>query len=274
MGKSAGGQTKVQLSNSKYSLGKSSLGIIGAFGIMIFLITFMVYTPALKNSFVWDDVLYVYENNYMYSLNPQFLPWAFKTFKASNWHPLTWLSHAVDYAIWGLNPFGHHLTSNVLHGLNTLLVFLLVLQLLLIAERINLVPSSSHLSPFTSVQTVTSASVTSLLFGVHPLHVESVAWVAERKDLLCAFFFLLSLFCYLFFISSFHVKNRWKWFTGCLILFICALMSKPMAVTFPLVLLLLDIYPLKRFTLTGDKKGINLRPLFEKIPFLALSLIL
>ena len=218
-----------------------------ACGIIIFLITFMIYAPALKNDFVnFDDNEYVYKNNYIRSLNLHALSWMLTAFHASNWHPLTWLSHATDYAIWGLNPFGHHLTSIILHGLNTFLVFLLVTQLMLITKRINATSLPLACVPSTPGWSLIVASVTALLFGIHPLHVESVAWVAERKDLLCAFFFLLTLCFYLFYTSSVDKKNRRVWFTACMVLASAALMAKPMAVTLPLMLLLLDIYPLKR----------------------------
>src|SRR5512141_2657456 len=95
------------------------------------LLTFAVYLPALQNSFVeWDDNLYVYENPHIRSFNFDLFRWAFSTFYAANWHPLTWISHALDYAVWGLDPAGHHLTSAVLHSLNTFLVVLLALKLL------------------------------------------------------------------------------------------------------------------------------------------------
>jgi len=233
----------------------------------------MIYTPALKNDFVnWDDDVYVYKNNYIHSLNPSTLSWMFTAFHVGNWHPLTWLSHSTDYAVWGINPFGHHLANIILHGLNTSLVFFLILQLMLIAKKTALthVPSS----PFQSaaVHSVIAASITAVLFGVHPLHVESVAWVAERKDLLCAFFFLLTVCSYLRYVSLDNIKHQRVWFTACMLLAAAALMAKPMAVTLPLVLLLLDIYPLKRFSLLkGGKK--NQLVLLEKVPFFLLSCI-
>ena len=101
-----------------------SARIIGIGAIFIFLISCLVYTPALKNGFVWDDAAYVYKNASIQSLNLQFFHWILSSFHASNWHPLTWLSLALDYALWGLDAFGYHLTNIILHGLNTLLVFL------------------------------------------------------------------------------------------------------------------------------------------------------
>src|SRR5512139_839816 len=99
--------------------------------LIVFCLTILVYLPALKNDFVnWDDDIYVYENPAIRTLDFKSIAWMFTSYQAANWHPLTWLSHSVDYALWGLNPFGHHLTSIVLHGFNTLMVFLVVLQLL------------------------------------------------------------------------------------------------------------------------------------------------
>jgi tetratricopeptide (TPR) repeat protein len=244
--------------------------IVLIIALLIFLLTILVYTPTLKNDFVnWDDDIYVYENNTIHSLNPRSFLWMLTAFHSGNWHPLTWLSHAADYAIWGRNPFGHHLTSIILHGLNSSLVFILVIQLVLVAGKISALPSASPPFHSTSVQSLIAAGVTALLFGVHPLHVESVAWVAERKDVLCALFFLLSLLCYLSYTASVATKNQRMWYSLCLILFIFALMSKPMAVTLPIILVLLDTYPLQRLRYHSSKV---LFVLGGKIPFLAASI--
>ena len=159
------------------------------------LLTFLVYLPALRNEFVyWDDNLYIFENPFIRSLDATFFRRAFLGFPASNWHPLTWISHAVDYALWGMNPLGHHLTSIILHAINTALVILLAVKLLETArERSTRKGASSFLNDRT---VLIAAGVTGLLFGIHPVHVESVAWVSERKDLLCALFFLLSIMAY------------------------------------------------------------------------------
>jgi tetratricopeptide (TPR) repeat protein len=197
-----------------------------------------------------------------------FLYWSLTTFYAGNWHPLTWLSHTIDYTLWGLNPLGHHLTNIILHGLNTLFVFFLVIQLIKKAKE----QGRSALSPPSSTKFIIVPAATALLFGLHPLHVESVAWVSERKDLLCAFFFLLSILSYLYYVPLTTKKYRRILFSICLLLFIFALMSKPMAVTLPLILILLDIYPLKRISFYPNKINIALSIWLEKIPFFALSL--
>jgi Tfp pilus assembly protein PilF len=253
----------------KSLLSKQSMQVIGACALFIFLLTCLIYTPALKNDFVWDDIVYVHENSLIHSLNIHSLYGMLTSFIAGNWHPLTCLSHAIDYAFWGFNPFGHHLTNILFHGLNTLLVFLLVIQLMSRIKACKGILSPSH-PPFSRAVTISIvASTTALLFGLHPLHVESVAWVSERKDLLCTFFVLLSILFYVSYTSSVAKRHRLIWFTTSLFLFTCALMSKPMAVTLPGILLLLDIYPLKRNVSLSK----NLFALLEKIPFFTLSII-
>jgi len=204
-------------------------------------VTFIVYLPALENGFVsWDDDVYIYKNDHIMHLSGEFLRWAFTEFRASNWHPLTWLSHAIDYAIWGLNPKGHHLTSVLLHSSNSLLVTLLAYRLLADLRL------SSHDTVLNKHRVTYAALITGLLFGLHPLHVESVAWVAERKDLLCALFYLLSLATYLRWWRISMTRNASSGpvlhfsYMLCLGLFAFALMSKPMAVSLPFVLLLID----------------------------------
>ncbi|KPJ57977.1 MAG: hypothetical protein AMJ42_04140 [Deltaproteobacteria bacterium DG_8] len=256
--------------DDKKSLAKQSRRVIWFVGLLVFLVTFLVYTPALKNGFVnWDDTLYIVENEHIRSLDLQSLYWMFTTFHAGFWFPLTWFSHALDYALWGLDPGMHHLTNIVLHGLNTLLVFFLALGLFL-RTKVNDGTLSSKINSVTSNQALIVGSVTALLFGLHPLRVESVAWATERKDLLCAFFVLLGLLSYLSYALSTHGKSHWFWFNISLFLFILALMSKPMAVTFPVVILLLDFYPLKRLSGNSPKK---LSVMLEKTPFFILSII-
>jgi len=232
------------------------------------LAAFLVYLPALQNGFVtWDDGDYVYANDFIRRLSLEFLGWAFSAFHAANWHPLTWISHALDYAAWGLDPFGHHLTNNLLHAANTLLVTLFTYRVLKIAPVLAFGTSPDERT------LAFAALVTGLLFGLHPLHVESVAWVSERKDLLCAFFYLLSLQCYMRLwphqATAVRAADilRSRPYLGCLALFALALMSKPMAVSLPVALLLLD-------WLRGE--GLD-RPawrrlLLSKAPFYALAL--
>jgi len=210
------------------------------------LVAVVLFLPALGNGFVnWDDPAYVYQNLHIRHLE---LRWIFTGIVASNYHPLTLLSHTIDYALFGADPMGHHLTSLILHGLNSALVFLL-------AKRL-------FNKGFWHGGALLPAFMAALLFAVHPLHVESVVWVSERKDVLSAFFFLLSILFYLRYTEKGHVK---KFYVLTLITFILALLSKPMAVTLPVVLLILDYYPLDRLC-----KGRII--IMEKIPFFALSI--
>jgi tetratricopeptide (TPR) repeat protein len=229
---------------------------------------FLVYLPALGNGFVnWDDDDYVYQNPALLQPAPRLIVWAFSRFYAANWHPLTWISHALDVAIWGLNPWGHHLTSVVLHAINTFLLVLLSAKLLSLVR----VRSAGDFPGVLSDTGIEVAAVAAgLLFGLHPLHVESVTWIAERKDVLCGLFFLLGLLLYLPAPGSEGVRRplfdkRTVLVLGC---FAAALLAKPMAMTFPFVLLLLDWYPLNRF----DAPGSVLRIVAGKAPFLLLSL--
>jgi hypothetical protein len=252
--------------NVKYSLASSAA-----------LATLILYLPALRNEFVgvWDDNAYIAENVAIRSMNLTFFRWAFFDFHASNWHPLTWISHAVDYALWGPNPLGHHLTNIILHAANTAIVVLLTLKLLeIVKERTGQNTSTIFLTDQTILIV---AGVTGLLFGFHPIHVESVAWVAERKDLLCALFFLLSVTMYTSFVRSERHESPQdeslsrlfnKRYLITLGFFILALLSKPMAVTLPVVLLILDWYPSNRIRSLKTLRAASI----EKIPFLALSL--
>ncbi len=233
-----------------------------------------VCLSALGNDFVnWDDMFYVYDNPHIRSLDVPFLKWAFLDFYISNWHPLTWVSHAVDYALWGLAPGGHHFTSVLFHGLNAGLLVVLAVQLLNSAASRGRDQEESSLS---RDGILTAAMVTGLLFGIHPLHVESVAWISERKDVLCTFFFMLSVVFYLRYATPYGGAGRGiappaasgRWYLISLAFFFLALLSKPMAVSLPVVLLIADWYPLGRF-----ERGRVKRVLMEKIPFAALSLL-
>src|SRR4030042_4240463 len=197
--------------DSRFSLYKKK---VLAVAFIVALLTAIVYLPALKNGFVnWDDDLYVYENPYIQAIDFGFFKWMFTTFHASNWHPLTWLSHAIDYAIWGLNPMGHHLTSIIFHGLNTFLVIILITRLINYANS-PLPPFTKH-TPFPSQDgikgcvhsreehtPIIAGAITGLLFGLHPIHVEPVVWVTARGDVLYTSFFLLSIMSYLKYNSS------------------------------------------------------------------------
>lgn len=216
--------------------------------LLVSVSTFVLYLPALDNGFVnWDDTYYITDqlNRSPFDLE------IFTGFFVSNWHPLTMLSYVVDYSIWGLAPHGYHLVNIIFHSLDTLLVFLTAFSL---ASRAGLSARGRLLA----------SSVAALLFGMHPLHVESVAWVSERKDVLSAFFFLLCVLAYIGYAGA--DRRRGLLYVLSLLAFILALMSKPMAITLPLVLLIIDYYPLGRLD-PGRLK----RVILEKAPFFVLS---
>ena len=235
------------------------------------VVVVLAFLPALRNGFVgWDDDIYITQNREIRSFGPAFFRWAFSGLNITgNWHPLTWISHALDHALWGLDPVGHHLTSIVLHGLNTFLVALLAGRLLETGGR--------RLAGTGSRGLLIAAGTTAVLFGLHPLRVESVAWVAERKDVLCAVFFLASLLAWTGFASAPEnarpsartSRFRDRRYLASLALFLPALLAKPMAVTLPFVLLILDWHPYRRITSARSLRA----SVAEKVPFLLLSLL-
>ncbi|RLC13087.1 MAG: hypothetical protein DRI57_16915 [Deltaproteobacteria bacterium] len=242
--------------------------------LFLILATLSVYWQVRDYAFVnFDDNAYIYENPYVRAgLTRESIAWAFTAAHSSNWHPLTWLSHMLDVQLYGLNPGQHHLTNVLLHILNTLLLFFLLRRM---------------------TRALWPSSFVAALFALHPLHVESVAWVAERKDVLSTFFWVLTLHYYVRYVER---PGRTAYLTT-ILLFIMGLMSKPMVVTLPFVLLLLDYWPLRRFSIsdcrfpaeeqeksktcprirpgiknlssaqTGDQKT----KIIEKFPFFALS---
>jgi protein O-mannosyl-transferase len=220
-----------------------------AIGLMLALVTLGLYAPVLGHDFIdFDDDTYVTANPMVREgWTWRGFAWAWTTGHAANWHPLTWLSHITDCSLFGLNPAGHHATSALLHAANTVLLFLLLRRM---------------------TGAVWRAAVVAALFGWHPLHVESVAWVAERKDVLSTFFFFLTIWAYIRYVEEGKAQSsRRKAFYGLSLLFFAfGLMSKPMVVTLPFVLLLLDYWPLERFG-----PGLAKRLALEKLPFFALS---
>ncbi len=226
-------------------------------GLLIAALTLAVFLPALSNDFVnLDDREYVYDNPSIRSLDAGFFRWVSTAVVLGHWHPLTNLTYAIDFAVWGLNPLGFHLTSFLFHALNTLLVFLLVRRL---AEPI-VTGNPACRNPDRSLAIL--AGVSALLFGIHPTRVESVAWIAERKDVVYGFFFLLSA---LFYVEYCKGGPRGRvFYVLSLAAFALSITGKAMAVTLPAVLLLLDAWPLRR--------SAGLRALVvEKLPFFLLG---
>ena len=224
----------------------------GVICLLLAVAVLAVYLPVRNFGFVdYDDTAYFFENPHVLGgFSTENVKWAFTTGEAANWHPFTWLSLMLDAQLFGSGAFGPHLTNVFLHLVNSILIFVLLRRLTANLWR--------------------SAAV-AMLFAVHPLHVESVAWVAERKDVLSGFFGLLTLLCYTRYAAGDGSTQRrgfaspFYWLS--LVLFACGLMSKPMLVTMPFVLLLLDFWPLRRF-----KNEPLRRLLVEKIPFFFLSI--
>jgi len=227
--------------------------------LFLILATLIVYWQVLNHDFVhYDDNVYVTENEHIQAgLSWEGLIWAFTTTYANFWHPLTWLSYMLDYQIYGLKPGGYHLTNLVFHLANTLL-------LLIVLKRMT---GALWRSAFVAA-----------LFALHPLHVESVAWVSERKDVLSAFFWILTMGSYVFYVEC----PRPGRYLLVLLSFTLGIMAKPMLVTLPFVLLLLDYWPFDRFQFeqtnnltgylaNGQQRSAALRLVWEKIPFFVIA---
>ena len=223
--------------------------------ILLVMAVLAVYGQVKKHDFInYDDELYVTENHRVKNgLTFKNVIWAFSAGYATNWHPITWLSHMLDYELYGSNPMGHHWTNLQIHAANTILLFLVFNWM---------------------TGALWQSSVVAALFALHPLHVESVAWVAERKDVLSAFFWILSMWAYVRYVRR-PVASRYLLL---IFFYILGLMAKPMLVTLPFVLLLLDFWPLSRFKSTDSQQQTDGRQklaalIWEKIPLFVFSAI-
>jgi tetratricopeptide (TPR) repeat protein len=231
---------------------KRTLFLISA---ALVLATLAAYEPIRHNEFVnLDDRVYITTNPYVNNgITPASIVWAFTKSHSFNWHPLTWLSHMLDCELYGLNPTGHHITNLIIHITNTLLLFLL-------------------LSKMTNA--IWQGAFVAAVFALHPLHVESVAWASERKDVLSGLFWMLTILAY----GRYTHRPSIGRYVLVLLSFAMGLMSKPMVVTLPFVLLLLDYWPLERtaeqITENGKQKKASIGKLIiEKIPLFALSAV-
>ena len=235
------------------SPGKRDLAIC----LLLAVATFVLYSPVIGHPFIfnYDDDGYVIDNSHVHNgLTWTTVTWALTSTEVFNWHPLTWLSHALDCQLYGLNPHGHHLTNVLFHVLNVVLLFLLLSR---------------------ATGAVGRSALVAALFASHPFNVESVAWVAERKNVLSTFFFLLTLGAY----GWYALKPDVKRYLAVATLFVLALASKPMVITLPCVLLLLDYWPLRRIQGWGQLSVSPspvpqlpiLRLVLEKLPLFALS---
>lgn len=220
--------------------------------LLLALFTLAVYSQVATHDFVlYDDPVYVRDNpTVLAGLTPANISWAFTTLSMANWHPLTWLSYMMDIQLFGPNPGAMLLENAALHTANSILLFLLMQRL---------------------TGAVWKSAATAALFALHPLHVESVAWISERKDVLSSLFWLLTLYLY-----SMHAKRRkLRYYLLALASFALGLMTKPMLVALPLVMLLIDYWPLQIFHPTATDSGKEpvkpVRLLIEKLPFFALA---
>ena len=236
--------------------------------LLLVAVTLAVYWPVTSHDFVnYDDPEYFTSNTHVLTgLTPGNIAWAFTTGQAGNWHPLTWLSLMLDVALFGKGPAGPHFTNLMFHLANTLLVFLLLRRLAGATWR---------------------SAMVAALFALHPLHVESVAWISERKDVLCAFFGLLSLWAYACYAQGAgnreqggktsniqHPTSNTQWcYWSAVFFFALGLLSKPMLVTLPFVMLLLDWWPLGRMSRVESRESRVRRLVLEKIPFFLLSAV-
>ena len=228
------------------------------FSLLLFAAALAFYSPVTHNGFLnYDDDTYLTNNPHVRAgLTWPTVKWAFTTYDAANYHPLTWLSHALDCQLFGLNPAAHHEVNVLLHAANAMLLFLLL----------------QAATGFTWRSLFVAA-----LFALHPVNVESVAWAAERKNVLSMFFFLLALHAYVWYTRRPALRR----YTLIMLLFVLALLSKPQVITFPFLLLLLDYWPLGRFgaaLLHGAPESTRTLPklssgwlVLEKIPLLLLS---
>lgn len=245
-------QKATDLNNSLVSLKRKKLIVY----LILIVLTFSVYWQVNQHDFInYDDNRYVTDNlNVQSGITSEGMKWAFTTKDTGLWNPLIWISFMVDYQLFGLQAGGYHLTNLMFHILTSLLLFWIF----------NRLTGALWKSAFVAA-----------FFALHPLHVESVAWIAERKDILSAFFWMLTLCCYVYYTE----KTSGTRYLLTVFSFVLALMSKPMVVTLPLILILLDYWPLGRFQTKHAETNVKeLSPakghlwlLYEKVPFFILS---
>jgi tetratricopeptide (TPR) repeat protein len=233
--------------------------------LLLGLITLVIYNSAVHNNFVsFDDPGYITTNRHIHAgLTWDTIKWAFSSTEQANWHPLTWLSHTLDWQLFGARAAGHHYVNVLLHTLCVVLLFLFFVE---------------------ATGFIGRSAVVAALFAVHPINVETVAWISERKNILCMVFLLLALGSYRAYVRNPNLKR----YMAIVLWFALGLMSKPMIVTFPFVLLLLDYWPLERMNFASNNVVAQISPngdvlsqtyrkslwklLLEKVPFFALTI--
>ncbi|HEY5062770.1 MAG TPA: hypothetical protein VII52_14615, partial [Gemmatimonadaceae bacterium] len=227
------------------------------------LVTFAAFLPALRAGFVaWDDQSNFVENLHYRGLGGAQLHWMWTTFLLGHYVPLSWMTLGLDYVLWGMNPAGYHFTNVALHCANAVLLYFVARWLLRAAGAVR---------DRSGMQLPIAAGFAALLFAVHPLRVESVVWVTERRDVLSGFFYLLSILSYLRDADQSGTTRRWYWLS--VGLFVCALLSKATAVTLPAVLLMLEVYPLGRLGATQGWWSDSARRIYRRlVPFAVLAM--
>ncbi len=250
-----------QSSSAPLSRGRTAVVL----GTLVAIVTLAVFLPSIRNGFVdWDDAENFLNNPHYRGLGAANLRWMFTTMHLGLYIPVTWLTLGLDYVMWGMNPKGYHLTSVLFHTGNAVLFYMVAYRLLDLGFQGRITPLALHLG----------GAAAALLFSVHPLRVESVAWVTERRDTVSGLFVMLTVLAYLRAVrrgssGKLHRASYWS----AVALFALALLSKPSALALPLVLFALDVYPLRRLTAGTPRllRRVVKVALVEKAPFLALS---
>ncbi len=231
--------------------------------VLIPLAVLAAFWPTLHADFVaWDDDANFLNNPHFRGLSWQNLRWMFTTLHMSNYQPLSWLVSGLGYSIWGMKPFGYHATSLAFHVLNAVLFYFVAARLLRVAA-----PGRDDATALPL-----AAAFAALFFALHPLRVESVAWLSGQHDLQAAAFYLLAILCYLKGCSD--AARRRRWLVGCTALFAAAMLSKVNGITLPIALLILDYYPLRRLS-GGMRQWLQpqqRRVWLEKLPLLGVAL--
>jgi tetratricopeptide (TPR) repeat protein len=206
--------------------------------IVILTVTLVSFGPILRNQFVeWDDYENLISNAHYRGLGWTELRWMFTTVHMGPYQPLSWMTYGLDYLLWGMNPSGYHLTSLLFHAANAIFFYFVCRRTLEIAW-----PNALNQAPW---KLSVSAAFAALFFSIHPLRVESVAWATERRDVVSGFFFLATIYCYLRANSQVETQSA-RWLAGAFFFYVLSLLGKATAITLPVVLLVLDFYPLRR----------------------------
>lgn len=238
--------------------------------LIVFFICIAYSNITIQNFLEWDDTHYVLTNQHIQSFTIKNILWMFTDFSMGNWHPVTWLSYVINYILWGDNPLPYKIINIVIHILNSALVYIISFRLLKHVKNSYHSNLGSALYDVSNNELQYASIFVGILFSIHPLHVESVSWISERKDVLYSFFFLLTIICYLNYKEE-HLNK--KWFILSIIMFLLSLGSKSMSVTTPAILVLIDIYPLNLVKKNNSLKD-SLKLLFhDKITFILLAIL-